>query len=351
MPATIVSVSGGKDSTASYTLAVERGRPFRSTFSDVGNEAPQTYDYIRELPEKVGGPDIEWVQADLSERVRTRARNLPEKWHAEGIPQARIDEALEYLKPTGNPFLDACFIRAGFPSATRRFCTDWLKVQPVCQQIYKPIIEAGRQVICWSGVRRDESQKRQSAQRFERDQRHGVKFRVYRPLLDWSEDDVFAYLKRMGIAPNPLYAEGAKRVGCFPCIFAHKDELKFIAERYPEQVERLREWERLVNLVGLGDGSTFFQASAIPGVTAQACFEQGLTEPKYLVVEKDGKKTRVKNPEWVSPLYDFRKHGIDCKVEWSRTDRGGRQFGLLHDAQADHAFNASESCGMLGYCE
>ena len=48
----IVSVSGGKDSTALYLLAIEHGRPFIPVFADVGNEAKETYEYIRELPRK-----------------------------------------------------------------------------------------------------------------------------------------------------------------------------------------------------------------------------------------------------------------------------------------------------------
>jgi hypothetical protein len=34
----LVSVSGGKDSTAVYLLAMESGRPFRAVFADTGNE-------------------------------------------------------------------------------------------------------------------------------------------------------------------------------------------------------------------------------------------------------------------------------------------------------------------------
>lgn len=357
MPITVVSVSGGKDSTATYLKALERGKPFQAVFADTGNEAQETYDYIRALPGSVGGPEIEWVKADLSERIINRARMLPEKWAKKGISDAKIAEALEYLKPTGNPFLDACLMRGSFPSTRRRFCTEVLKIEPVTDHVYRPIVESGRRVIAWNGVRRDESQRRSQATMFERSAQGGIEIMMYRPLLHWTESDVFAYIRTHGLEPNPLYASGAGRVGCFPCIFARKMELRLIADKFPDAIDRIEGWERLIASVAPHESGTFFKASDIPGVEKQACAEQGLTEPKYITVERKDEDTgelvpvKIANPKWQSPKYDFRKHGIRLKVEWSKTDRGGRQYDLLHDAQADHNFNASEECSMGGYCE
>ena len=33
----IVNISGGKDSTATYLLALERGKPFRAVWADTGH--------------------------------------------------------------------------------------------------------------------------------------------------------------------------------------------------------------------------------------------------------------------------------------------------------------------------
>lgn len=49
----IVNVSGGKDSTAVYLLALERrernGMDFTPVFANTGNEHEHTYDYVRQL--------------------------------------------------------------------------------------------------------------------------------------------------------------------------------------------------------------------------------------------------------------------------------------------------------------
>jgi len=62
-----------------------------------------------------------------------------------------------------------------------------------------------------------------------------------------------------GIKPNPLYKQGMGRVGCMPCIHAKKDEILEISKRFPEEIKRVAEWERLVTQVNvLGAGATFF---------------------------------------------------------------------------------------------
>lgn len=58
-------------------------------------------------------------------------------------------------------------------------------------------------------------------------------------------------MKEHDVEPNPLYKMGFKRVGCFPCIMANKDEIYEIAQQFPEHIDRIREWEKMV-------GRTFF---------------------------------------------------------------------------------------------
>jgi len=43
--------------------------------------------------------------------------------------------------------------------------------------------------------------------------KNGVWFRL--PVVDWSEKEVLDFIKH---EKNPLYSQGSKRVGCFPCL-------------------------------------------------------------------------------------------------------------------------------------
>jgi phosphoadenosine phosphosulfate reductase len=37
------------------------------------------------------------------------------------------------------------------------------------------------------------------------------------PLVDWSDEDVSAYISAHGVLVNPLLAEGYASIGCAPC--------------------------------------------------------------------------------------------------------------------------------------
>lgn len=319
----IVSVSGGKDSTALYLLALEKQVPFMAVFADTGNEAQETYDYLHELPIKTGGPMIRWIQADTGKSVMRKRVNLVRNFEETGmwgkhvVTKEQIEEALTVLKPTGIPFLDASLARGGFPSHDRRFCTDKLKIEPMCKQVYEPLIEAGFHVVSWQGVRADESPKRSVLPMRQKEKTYGTRFHIFRPLLNWKEVDVFAFIRRHGIKPNPLYERGATRVGCWPCIFAQKKEIRLISITDKQKIVDLSGWEGKVNKATPSGESTFFMA----------------------------KDLNIPGP------FHHSTHGIRQKAEWSMTARGGKQYELLFDATNEAHGHGSEVCSGHGMCE
>ncbi|GAA5786103.1 phosphoadenosine phosphosulfate reductase family protein [Chitiniphilus shinanonensis] len=338
----VVSVSGGKDSAATLISALLRfGRHrVRAIFCDTGNEHQAVYDYLDYL-EQALDIKIDRLRANFDQEIANKrmfiARDRRTRrvyhtrpvyddagkpvWARDGrgnIKWKRATEdgasycafvqkerkvggghkvrwtnrgkrrALEILHPTGNPFLDLCLWRGRFPSRKAQFCTEQLKVATAVDY-QLTLVDAGHTVVSWQGVRRDESENRKHALKFER-QAPGLY--IFRPLVDWSAADVFGYCAEQGIQPNPLYRQGMSRVGCMPCINVNKDEMREIAARFPEEIARIAAWEALVSQASKRQAATFIPA---PGITPDQA------------------------PE----------HGIYAMVDWSRTSRGGRQYDLL----------------------
>lgn len=185
-----VTVSGGKDSTATLLWMldyVEKEKLFVA-FTDTSHEARQTYEYLNYLEREL---DI------------TIHRYNPDKTFYELIERKGI-----------------------FPSKSVRFCTEELK-KKVRNKVLTDLIMKGYERICIvTGVRADESEERSKYPVFEEERGIGI----FRPIIDWTVEDVFAFIKSKGIKPNPLYSKGCDRVGCFPCIFASPQEIKLLFE-------------------------------------------------------------------------------------------------------------------------
>ncbi len=260
----VASVSGGKDSAAMCLHLRELGIEHERVFADTGWESPVTYDYLRGELTRVLGP-IREVSSGLT---------LPELVRS----------------------------KAMFPSRMRRFCTVELKVKPLAAYVRSLEIEAVNGV----GIRSAESEARAKMPEWEWNETFDCD--VWRPILSWSEDDVVAIHKRHGLAPNPLYLRGSSRVGCWPCIFAQKEEIRRLAEVDPSRVDEIRTLESELTEAararrGPQEMRSFFQAKA----------------------DRTG--------QWP----------IDKVVEWSRTSRGGRQLEMFHDPH--------DGCVRWGLCE
>ncbi|MFW5438866.1 phosphoadenosine phosphosulfate reductase family protein [Paenibacillus apiarius] len=348
----VMNISFGKDSTAMWLYALEQGADIMPVFCDTGNEHPLTYEYGDYLEKQLG--PIRRIKADFSEQIARKREyvqnhwpqkltaDAPGHWHYIGpggereaavepsdepkdpsqqietghwrwYPEQKgmsdreaaevIETALSVLHPTGNPFLDLCLWKGRFPSTRRRFCTVELKVRPTEEQVYFPLLEAGHKVVSWQGVRAQESAARAKLPERE-DTPEG--YEIYRPLLRWTVEDVFAIHRKHGIEPNPLYKLGMGRVGCMPCINCGKQELFEIARRFPTEIERIAKWERLVKMASKRQGASFF------------------------------------------PTANGAGDGIYEVVEWSKTAYGGRQYDLLKAIEFDDVPLCSS---VYGLCE
>ena len=135
---------------------------------------------------------------------------------------------------------DVVLKKGMFPSRLRRFCTEELKVTPI-QKYIAARQDEGNEVVNVVGIRAGESDARSKMPEWEWSDK--MDCWVWRPLLNWTEQNVIDMHKEAGLAPNPLYLKGATRVGCWPCIFARKAEVRFVAESDPARVELIRQLE------------------------------------------------------------------------------------------------------------
>lgn len=305
----VVSISGGKDSTALMLLALEimekRGDQFIFVFADTGNENDQTLEYIEYL-QSVTGQTILKVKPDLSHMIKNKRWVVDTKWRREGVSDTIINAALGELIPSGNPFLDLCMAKGRFPSRMAQFCTQHLKAEAISNEVFMPLLRDGYKICSWQGVRAEESPKRAKDPVLQQTDK-GIW--AFRPIKYWRWQQVFDQHKRFGIAPNPLYTQGMSRVGCMPCVNCNKAELKEVAKRFPHEIDRIREWEKRVGKCSKRGAASFF---ANP--------KRGLDEPT-----------------------------IDHKTEWARTGHGGRQF-TMHDEMIEET--AIPSCSSAyGLCE
>lgn len=306
----VISVSGGKDSTALLLLAIERQPDnLQAVFADTGNEHEQTYDYVRYLEQATGIP-IRWVKSDFTDRIAGKREYVLTKWAEKGVAQKDIERAAAALVPTGNPFLDLCIWKGRFPSSKAAFCSEELKRNPIINQVQTPLLDAGDDVISWQGVRADESPRRALLPEIEMKQvcDNGAELWNYRPILKWTAQQCFDMHKKHGIKHNPLYEQGMGRVGCMPCINCRKDELLEISKRFPEVIERIAQWEDAVKQASKRQAATFFTAPS-----------------------DDSKWSATQT--------------IGVFVEWAKTSRGGKQYDMLR-------MNDGPACtSIYGLCE
>lgn len=307
----VSGVSTGKDSQAILALGVAQEIPnFSGAFADTGNEHPAVYEHLEYL-RAVSGVNIRTVRADFTRQIARKREYVREKWPEKGVPDWIVERALSILQPTGIPYLDLCLWKGRFPSRKAQFCTEELKVNPIIEQVFLPLLDAGHAVWSWQGVRAEESLARRYLPEFEE---VGGGLFNYRPIIKWPASATFEASAYMGWRNNPLYTEGQSRVGCMPCINCGKDDLREIALRWPGEVDRIEEWERLVSMASKFGCATFFAA---------------VTDPTA--------KAGIKAGETISP----ETHGIRRIVEWSKTSRGGREYDLIFSGQAGTGCSSS----------
>ena len=156
-------------------------------------------------------------------------------------------------------------------------------------------------------------------------------------MLSWSVEDVLLIHRRHGLPVNPLYQRGHNRVGCYPCIFATKEEIALIAKHSPETITEISDLElemqdlrRARNEETPGryawpDAATFFQTRN--GRRKMLCRVEH--EPRGSGAHSFHFEPFDDDCEPVRGLVDHEPMNIHQIVAWARTDDGGKQYSLF----------------------
>ena len=239
----LVAYSGGKDSQASLLWTVKKfgAKNVEAVFCDTGWEHPVTYEHIQKTTSALG---VKLVT----------------------VKSKKYDGMIDLAEK-----------KKRFPSAVARFCTSELKSIPFIDYV----LEQKDHLLIIQGIRALESHKRSTMQRqctyfkyyFEpyndKGRTHTYRKKdvikwtqkyaadILRPVFEWTGQQVIDYIIEEGQEPNPLYKEGFKRVGCFPCVMSGHKEVYEIIKRYPEHYDKIIEHEKRI-------GSSFFATDFVP---------------------------------------------------------------------------------------
>lgn len=186
-----VSWSGGKDSTLVLYLVRQLAPNVDVVFNNTGIEYPETVRFIH---------------------------NLAATWN------------LNLIETTPKKTFWKCAEEFGYPGGSKRgtvHCCYYLKEKPTLDQIRVHGWEA-----VFDGLTATESWTRMFNARDRGTcyfKKHW-KVQVVHPILYWTEEEVFGFFESEGIPNNPLYSQGARRVGCMACTAYKTWEVRMAAE-------------------------------------------------------------------------------------------------------------------------
>ena len=177
----------------------------------------QRHDKVK-LASSLAAEDMLLTHAILSRNVKIGIFSLNTgRLHAETLGMIdRVRERYGYEIEQFHPLADAVDeyvaqhgLNAFYESIDlRKRCCEIRKVEP----LNRALSEVGAWV---TGQRREQSVTR--AELHEEEQDHARNIGKYNPLADWTEADVWAYLKAFDVPVNPLHARGYPSIGCEPC--------------------------------------------------------------------------------------------------------------------------------------
>ncbi len=176
-PRIAISTALQLDCVAILDMAYRIDPEIRVFSVDTGRLPQETFDLIERLREHYPGLNLELLAPDPEQLRRLIALKGPNLFY----------ESVE----------------------NRLLCCNVRKVQPLTRQL------AG--LDCWiTGLRRDQWATRTNIRKIEIDHDHGAIAKL-NPLAEWTEEEVWDYVRANDVPIHPLYERGYTSIGCAPC--------------------------------------------------------------------------------------------------------------------------------------
>lgn len=160
-----------------------------------------------------------------------------------------------------------------WPSSTARYCTSDQKTSQVAKLMTRLAAEHREthrdrpiRILNCLGIRAAESPARAKKVPFERDKTATNGRRIvdrWLPIFDWSDEQVWATIRRSGLPYHPAYDAGMPRLSCVFCILAGRKELVLAATLNPGLAQQYLDVELMV-------GHTFKADLSIAEIVAEA---------------------------------------------------------------------------------
>lgn len=223
----IVFFSGGKDSVACVLMLLDLGVTPELWHHDVDGKGenffdwPSTNGYVNSFGRHFELPVYHsWREGGLQrELLKENARSAP----------------IFYENPDGSIGKSggergAIATRRRWPSLgsdlRTRWCSPSAKIDVGAAAIAGQQRFRGKKILVITGERAEESPARSRYQKLEKHRTHAPgkianrQVTHWRPILDWSETDVWDIIERHKVVPHPCYRLGLSRASCLTCIFS-----------------------------------------------------------------------------------------------------------------------------------
>ena len=280
----IVLISGGKDSIACYYKLLELGVPkskIEFWHHDVDGGHPSrtmdwrcTANYIRSFAEAEQIPlRVSWRKNGFfGELYRIGASELieyvdPETGEIYQCPPSKKYMECQKLKVAAISEMENKLAEFGyrmkFPmksgDLSRRWCSAYLKIM-VADTVLRNMNSVAAnltktrkniKLLIVSGERRGESVGRSKYNEIEIHRTNAVSkhhrtVHQWRPVIDYSERDIWEVRKRHKVNPHPCYRAGWNRCSCAMCIFSTPQLFAGIRELYPKEYALLCQDEKVL---------------------------------------------------------------------------------------------------------